>query len=359
MDEIIQGLFIGPWTVTNDKVYLEKNNIEKILSIGCDRSEVCLDIEGISYPNIADQPQEVILKILPETDKYISESLRADKKIFVHCVYGQSRSATVIISYMMNILNKTLFESIDTLSRIRPCICINPGFLCQLYLMSTKGCLSADYKLITLPDIFSPTSFKNINQLMITSDTVNDISMMKMIFRCKNSQCKYQLLSTNNIIEEINYKEFLATYVDPFWAEYRSSHGIKCFSPSYYATYGWIPVCPNQWILAAACDIHYKKTLLTNTHNKIISTNVISADPPADVSETSKLKKRTLNSSAQLPKKQKSSIHPDYTPLCCPGCRATVGGYRPWGLSLCHDLVPAHLFFLLRSACTTTDSSNT
>lgn len=66
----------------------------------------------------------------------------------MHCVYGQSRSAAIILAFFLSI-KKDIRDSLSLLRKSRPIICINPGFLAQLFLLSVKGFDSPDIILLS------------------------------------------------------------------------------------------------------------------------------------------------------------------------------------------------------------------
>jgi len=52
--------------------------------------------------------------------------------VFVHCQGGISRSATIVIAYLMYKNNMTVNEASNYVKEHRPCICPNPNFMEQL-----------------------------------------------------------------------------------------------------------------------------------------------------------------------------------------------------------------------------------
>ena len=52
--------------------------------------------------------------------------------VLVHCAYGQSRSATICVAYLMYTYKWTLKRAYEAIHHARPCISINKGFLTQL-----------------------------------------------------------------------------------------------------------------------------------------------------------------------------------------------------------------------------------
>lgn len=68
--------------------------------------------------------------------------MSSNKKVLVHCYGGISRSATIVISYMMSLLKSELeFLSVDdlisSLQKIRSCVNPNHGFIKQLELLNS------------------------------------------------------------------------------------------------------------------------------------------------------------------------------------------------------------------------------
>ena len=135
MDEVITGLYISSLQDARNNELLQLNNIKFIISLGCSLqdsttiennatenntknennsneknsmnsikniNENTFEISNISFPNILDLPEEIILSICYITDKLIDYKLSNNENVLVHCVYGQSRSAAIIISYLMN-----------------------------------------------------------------------------------------------------------------------------------------------------------------------------------------------------------------------------------------------------------------
>jgi hypothetical protein len=218
----------------NNKLYISDLNsitidslnsfdIGLIISLGCNIDNIIKDnvinIERISYSNILDQPEQIILHILNDTNIIINKAMKTNKNVLVHCIYGQSRSVTVTISYLMSI-GFDLQSSIDKIKLARPCICINPGFLCQLLLLSKRGFDSLDIKVI-LKTIDNANSNHTDN---INNDNDNDIIC---------NECNHVVVSSSLILHpklcdcleichcDNLYNIFLDKNIDPFWKGYK------------------------------------------------------------------------------------------------------------------------------------------
>ena len=73
----------------------------------------------------------------PVTDK-IKYYLDQNKKVYVHCVFGKSRSPSIIIYYLMKYQHKTFDEAYKYVMSKRPIISINMNFLKELRAGGTR-----------------------------------------------------------------------------------------------------------------------------------------------------------------------------------------------------------------------------
>ena len=69
-----------------------------------------------------------------DSNRFNLEVLRDGRKILVHCRHGVSRSASVILAWMMETQSRTLTEASGTLASLRPQCKPNNGFIKQLKL---------------------------------------------------------------------------------------------------------------------------------------------------------------------------------------------------------------------------------
>lgn len=134
----------------------------------------------VHYADIPDTAETPLLNIFPYTNDLIHSCVQNGLKVLVHCVYGirlyyvifqsesifaallgQSRSATVIVAYMLSIGYK-LTAAMEMMKFLHPDICINPGFLAQLYLVSMVDFSSAEYRLVTYTRSNDATVVRNI-----------------------------------------------------------------------------------------------------------------------------------------------------------------------------------------------------
>jgi len=110
---------------------LTNNNIKSVLSVmysPIPDSEKC---PGVEYKHIRFYD---ILTTIPETNRIIDESRQKNEGILVHCMAGVSRSASVVIAYLMFKNKKPYKEVRSIVQRIRSFINPNEGFVQQLVL---------------------------------------------------------------------------------------------------------------------------------------------------------------------------------------------------------------------------------
>ena len=66
---------------------------------------------------------------------YLRSCLTKEEHVLVHCNAGVSRSATVVIAFLMKEKNFSFQEAFHHVKKRRPCIRPNEGFVKQLQLL--------------------------------------------------------------------------------------------------------------------------------------------------------------------------------------------------------------------------------
>jgi protein-tyrosine phosphatase len=82
--------------------------------------------------DLRDLPEFPILKVLPQAIEFIDETLEGNGCCLVHCNAGISRSATIVLAYLMKKKGMTLNQAFTFLRSKRPSSLPNPGFMIQL-----------------------------------------------------------------------------------------------------------------------------------------------------------------------------------------------------------------------------------
>uniref|UniRef100_UPI00398E6772 dual specificity protein phosphatase 13A-like isoform X3 n=1 Tax=Pristiophorus japonicus TaxID=55135 RepID=UPI00398E6772 len=138
IDEVWPNLYIGDMTVAHDRFRLWKLGITHVLNAAHKQiaSSGCQDFYGCSmdYYGIAasDVPHFDIAAYFYSASEYIHRALDImGGKVFVHCAFGFSRSASLVLAYLMTYHRLSLLDAVKTVTTHRR-IFPNRGFLRQL-----------------------------------------------------------------------------------------------------------------------------------------------------------------------------------------------------------------------------------
>ncbi|XP_033975929.1 dual specificity protein phosphatase 13-like [Trematomus bernacchii] len=144
VDEVWPNLFIGDMSVANDCYSLWKLGITHVLNAAhgkmhCQGSH---DFYGssVEYYGVPadDSPSFDLSHYFFPSAEYIQSALdTAGARVFVHCAVGVSRSASLVLAYLMIHQNYTLLEAINKVKEHR-WIFPNTGFLKQLRALDMK-----------------------------------------------------------------------------------------------------------------------------------------------------------------------------------------------------------------------------
>lgn len=147
LNETIPHLFICNWNTANDVNLLNRHKIKVVITLTQEeKPKAVLEAYkalGIEYYHIRidDSPSAPIHNYFNTTYKIIRDSIDGGKNVLVHCHAGVSRSATIVLYYLMQILHESLPDktplelykiAFETVQRKRPIIQPNYGFQQQL-----------------------------------------------------------------------------------------------------------------------------------------------------------------------------------------------------------------------------------
>ena len=129
IDKITNNIYLGNIKGLSEKEYLKTEKIKSILSLTKETPKV--DDELNIYQKILpidDLYSENIIKYFKECIEFIDNN----GKIFIHCECGVSRSATIVIAYLMWKTHSTFEAVYSFVKKTRPEIDPNNGFRRQL-----------------------------------------------------------------------------------------------------------------------------------------------------------------------------------------------------------------------------------
>ena len=142
MDEITENLYLGGYIGAKNIEKLKNLGIKKVLSLLNEYFPQYKESDNIIHKtlNVNDFDEENIIKYFGECLNFI----KGDDKILVHCAAGASRSATVVIAYIMWNKKMSFKEALEFVQNKRNIVCPNPGFKDQLELFE-KELIKSNY----------------------------------------------------------------------------------------------------------------------------------------------------------------------------------------------------------------------
>lgn len=182
--KIIDNLYLGSYRDVLNKTY-EKENIDVIINVAEECKKKDMTAEYFYFP-CQDIPTNLISTLFDEISDLIHSYRMQNKKVFIHCVAGKSRSVSFVIIYLMKYLNyslNTAYEYVDNLREIYP----NLGFVNQMmqYELNTTNQSTLDYDKVVIQNIFDTTGFiskEEVKEIYEQSNKDIDITL-KTIFR--------------------------------------------------------------------------------------------------------------------------------------------------------------------------------
>lgn len=139
MDEILPGLFLGALSAAANVNALQKQSVDALLSVGKGfQLEPPPDFRH-HVISVDDDEDEDLLQFMQEAIDFIDDCFHKERKVLVHCFAGVSRSATMVIAYIMQksakgegLQESALEHAFKHVKSRRSCVNPNPGFLRQL-----------------------------------------------------------------------------------------------------------------------------------------------------------------------------------------------------------------------------------
>lgn len=140
VSQIVPHLYLTSLKSAEDRDILAKYSIDAILSIINFQLNVnCKESVRKYRISLRDLPHEDALNHFPHACEIIGHHLKLNQNVLVHCAVGVSRSASMILAYLMKHNQWTYFEALNFVRSKRPCVGPNQGFQMQLHLWAMLG----------------------------------------------------------------------------------------------------------------------------------------------------------------------------------------------------------------------------
>ncbi|XP_076903340.1 dual specificity protein phosphatase 1-like [Bidens hawaiensis] len=129
--QIEEGLYLGSVEAANNKTLLKSLNITHVLTVASsipppypnDFTYKTLDVHDRGDVNIA--------RFFDDCFSYITEAKRTGS-VLVHCFAGRSRSATIVVAYLMKTHGMSSSKALKLVKSKRGVVAPNAGFVLQL-----------------------------------------------------------------------------------------------------------------------------------------------------------------------------------------------------------------------------------
>jgi protein-tyrosine phosphatase len=128
--EIIPNLFLGSSFNAFNKSELDKKNISVVLNITDEINNFYETENNITYYRfpIRDNNIDDISSILEESYNVIEHHLGMEDRILVHCYMGASRSASVVMNYIMKKYSVSYEQTLNLIKKERPIVNLTEKF---------------------------------------------------------------------------------------------------------------------------------------------------------------------------------------------------------------------------------------
>jgi len=122
----------GAVDATHDMDLLENHHVTHILNVTTMAMVDYPDRFIYKHISITDLPETNITASFEDCFSFIETARQSGGCVLVHCMAGVSRSATIVIAYLMKSEGMTFRSAFDHVKQHRSCICPNEGFQKQL-----------------------------------------------------------------------------------------------------------------------------------------------------------------------------------------------------------------------------------
>ena len=121
-NQIISNLWLGNRVASQDKEFIEKNNIQLI--INCSKNIPFIDLDIRKYrlnihDNLSQETHNRILDNISDIKDLIDYYLRSGKGVLIHCHAGMQRAATITACYLMYRYSYTVEQVIKFIRKKR------------------------------------------------------------------------------------------------------------------------------------------------------------------------------------------------------------------------------------------------
>lgn len=142
-DEILPRLYLGDITMAVNRQDMSKLGITDMITAEMKpipNQDLSPTVQRYLFINVMDHTKQDLLSHFETSNQFIENALKnPHNKVYVHCVAGISRSATLVISYIMKSRCMSYPEALEIVLQKRKVVDPNEGFVKQLVLYHKMG----------------------------------------------------------------------------------------------------------------------------------------------------------------------------------------------------------------------------
>ncbi|KAL7105150.1 hypothetical protein ACP275_07G026700 [Erythranthe tilingii] len=131
--QIEEGLYLGSLGAAYNRSGLKGLNITHVLTVAHSLGAAHPDDFIYKTIEVRDKEDENISQYFEECFQFIYEAKAAGGGVLVHCFAGRSRSATVVVAYLMYKNGMSFSEALEYVKIQRAVASPNSGFILQLH----------------------------------------------------------------------------------------------------------------------------------------------------------------------------------------------------------------------------------
>jgi protein-tyrosine phosphatase len=132
---IVPGLYLGNLSASQNRavlLHLSVNAVVRAIDASCQPSNPFDKDFRYLWIDCQDTDEQDLRQHFDTFNKFVGEAIESGETVFVHCRQGKSRSATLVIAYLMVSRGWSANDALDMCRKQRVIIRPNPSFLKQL-----------------------------------------------------------------------------------------------------------------------------------------------------------------------------------------------------------------------------------
>jgi len=130
--EVVPGVYLGSIGAAQRPDYLREVGITHVLCVGKGLPRKVGEDFVFKALEVLDSAETKLSDYFEECNQFIEAAKAGGGRVYVHCFAGKSRSATIVIAYVLHSTGMEYQKAFDLAREARPQIDPNPGFCLQL-----------------------------------------------------------------------------------------------------------------------------------------------------------------------------------------------------------------------------------